>query len=33
MLILYGLFHGVRAARAARRLGVLAKTDLSRVFE
>jgi len=33
MPILYGLFHGVRAARGAKRLGVLAKTDLGRVFE
>lgn len=32
MLILYGLFHGVRAARAAKLLGRLAETNLGDVF-
>jgi len=30
--ILYGLFQGVRAARGAKRLGTLARTDLGSVF-
>jgi hypothetical protein len=31
-LILYGLLHGIRAARAAKRRGALAETDLGEVF-
>jgi len=32
VLILYGLLHGIRAARGAKRLGMLAETDLGEVF-
>jgi len=31
-LILYGLLHGIRAARGAKRLGALAETNLGEVF-
>ena len=32
-LVLYGLFHGIRAARGAKRLGALAETNLQSVFD